>query len=81
MRNMTQEEIRAMSLEDAKAALANAVYEASYLLERLEYAGKVNGNGHHARQAVAKFATDELESSWRANAEGETRRPSASSAP
>ena len=74
MRNMTQEEIRAMSLEDAKTALSNAVYEASCLLERLEYAGKVNGNGHHARQAVAKFATDELESRWRANDTDQQRR-------
>jgi hypothetical protein len=53
-----------MTLEQARAELSNALYEASELFERLEGAGLVSGNGHHLRQAVVAFAVRELDNSW-----------------
>jgi hypothetical protein len=54
-----------MSLRDAEVELSNLVYEATALIERLEGAGLVWGNGHHHRQRVAEFATNLLKESWR----------------
>ena len=54
-----------MTLADAETELSNRVYAAASLLERLEGAGKIDGNGHHAAQAVAKAAVEELRSRWR----------------
>ena len=59
-----------MTLDEAKTELSNAVYAAALFIERLEYAGKVSGNGHHAAQHIAKLACDELESRWRVNTQG-----------
>lgn len=61
---MTIEEVKALNYEDAKVIIENAVYEATILIERLENAGKVSGNGHHARQAAAKAAADILKERW-----------------
>lgn len=66
-KHLTQDDLRAMTLDEAKTELSNAVYAAALLIERLENAGKVNGNGHHAAQHIAKLACDELESRWRVN--------------
>lgn len=52
------------TFDDAKVELSNAVYEAARLLETLEYAGKIRGNGHHMRQEVARFAVDLLKERW-----------------
>ena len=53
-----------VTLEQAEADLSNAVYRAALLFERWEYAGLVRGNGHHAAQAVARTAVEELRSRW-----------------
>ena len=78
-KHLTQDDLRAMTLDDAKTELSNAVYAAALFIERLEYAGKVNGNGHHAAQHIAKLACDELESRWRVEpsrmSNGEKRTP------
>lgn len=54
----------AMTLADAEAELMNAVYAATAIMERMEHAGKIRGNGHHARQAVAAKAVEELRGRW-----------------
>lgn len=64
MRIFTDEQLSNIDFSTAEAALSNNVYEASRLIEQLEYAGKVRGNGHHARQAIAAAATEELKSRW-----------------
>lgn len=60
----SQSEIASMTLIEAETAVVNAVYEATALIEQLQYAGKVSGNGHHARQHVAQCAVEELRKRW-----------------
>lgn len=64
MKNYTAEEAKAMTLEDAEAAITIAVYEASQLIETLATCGRCEGNGHHARQKLAELAKQELTSRW-----------------
>jgi len=59
----------AVSLDDACAELSSALYEATELFERLEGAGLIGGNGHHARQRVAAQAVE-----WLRNREATTER-------
>ena len=59
-----RERYATMSLEEASAELSRRVYEAAILFERLEGAGKVFGNGHHAAQKLAAFAVDDLKARW-----------------
>lgn len=53
-----------LTLEQAENELQKAVYEATAILEKLERAGQVSGNGHHARQKLAQMAVEELRSRW-----------------
>jgi len=62
---LTQKEIETLSREDLAAELSNAVYAATALLERMEDAGRILGNGHHKRQRVTAFAVEEMLHSWR----------------
>ena len=62
--NYTDEQLKAMDKESASAALANAVYTAALLLERLEAVGKVHGNGHHMAQKIATQAETLLHERW-----------------
>jgi predicted DNA-binding protein (UPF0251 family) len=64
-RHFTDEELDAMTLEDAESYLSTAVYMAAGLIERLEGRKKVWGNGHHARQKIAQAAVEDLRSRWR----------------
>jgi hypothetical protein len=67
-----------LSLEEAENLLSKEVYESSALLERLEGAGKVGGNGHHMRQIVVGKAVLLLRSRWHNQveaAEAHTKRP------
>jgi hypothetical protein len=59
----------AVSLDDACVELSNALYMATELYERLEGAGLIGGNGHHARQRVAGQAVE-----WLRNREATTER-------
>ena len=52
------------TLAEAEAQLGNLIYAAAKVVESLQYAGKVRGNGHHARQKIAQLAVDELRSRW-----------------
>ena len=61
---MKNAELKSMSLERAQTLLSNAVYDAAALIEKLEQAGKARGNGHHARQRIAKLACEDLASRW-----------------
>ena len=53
-----------MTLEEAKTELSSAVYTATALIEQLEGAKLINGNGHHHRQEIARFATELLVKMW-----------------
>ena len=53
-----------MTLSDAQNELGNRVYEAAMLLERLEDAGRINGNGHHVARKIAVYAVDLLTERW-----------------
>lgn len=57
-------DLEKMSLAEAEAELKNKVYEATKLLETLENAGKLRGNGHHARQEVSDLAGSILKQRW-----------------
>ncbi len=63
-RKITPGAAGATDREAASAELGSAVYAAAILLERLEDAGKVRGNGHHMAQSVAAFATGLLAERW-----------------
>ena len=52
------------SLSDAQQRLSRSIYDASLLLEQLEGAGLVIGNGHHMRAKIAEFATNLLKERW-----------------
>jgi len=62
--------VKPLTLEDAKVELSNSVYEATRLIEDLEYTlnakgdKTIRGNGHHIRQQIVKFAIDLLEERW-----------------
>ena len=70
MKTFTDEELAAMPLHEAQSSLGNEIYEAAALVERLECVkakdgGKrIQGNGHHIRQAIAGFASELLEQRW-----------------
>lgn len=53
-----------ISKDGASAKLSNAVYLACRLLEDLQVFGRLRGNGHHMRQAVAEFAANLLRERW-----------------
>lgn len=53
-----------MDKEDAKRHIANKVYQASFLYERLEGVGKIRGNGHHIMQELCKHAESLVEKYW-----------------
>lgn len=53
-----------LSLDEARGQISTAIYEATALFEQLEASGRVRGNGHHMRQAVAEFATKLLRERW-----------------
>lgn len=48
----------------AEKELSNGIYFHSNLFEQLEHLGKYRGNGHHARQKLAEFATQLLKENW-----------------
>ena len=54
-----------LSYEAVKAELESSVYAACKILEELEHKGLLRGNGHHARQAIANFAVQELKGRYR----------------
>ena len=45
--------------------LANRIYAAAEMIEELERAGRVFGNGHQARQKIAAYAENELKERWK----------------
>ena len=55
---------RGLDLKEAQSELSNRIYEAARLLEELEYAGKVIGNGHHMRQQLCQVAERLLADRW-----------------
>ena len=65
MKQKTRQQISNMSLEEAKLYIGKMVYEATKVIEILENCGKCLGNGHHARQKLAKVASQELEDRWK----------------
>lgn len=61
---MPDEKLQNMTLQDAEAELSKRVYAATRLIEELEFAGHVRGNGHHIRQEIAAFAVKLLREQW-----------------
>lgn len=59
------EDLQSMTLEEAQHLIEQRVYDATALIENLENAGKVFGNGHHARQNLARMAKSELTTRWK----------------
>ena len=64
MREFTDEQLQAMTLEQAEAEITNAVYDAARIIEALEYKGKIRGNGHHIRQEIAGMAKKLMNERW-----------------
>lgn len=70
MRKYSDKELQAMPLADAMVEISNQVYEATGLIEQLEYCkandgGKrIRSNGHHLRQEIAEFAKKLLKENW-----------------
>jgi acetoin utilization deacetylase AcuC-like enzyme len=56
---------KAMTVEQASAEISKAVYAATAIMEKLEAAGHLKGNGHHARQKLATAAAEDLKSRWK----------------
>ena len=69
MKRPTDSELAQMTYEDASAWLEQSVYDVCLFIERLENAGKVGGNGHHAAQHIAAFAKSVLSERWDLEAE------------
>ncbi len=61
---MPDEKLQHMTLDDAVSNLSNRVYDATRIVEELEYAGRFRGNGHHLRQEIAAFAVKLLREQW-----------------
>lgn len=57
--------LKSLTAEQAAAIIADAVYQASHLLERLEGVGKIYGNGHHLMQRVATEARCQIYANWK----------------
>ena len=64
-RPYSDEELKNMTLQEAKNEVSNNVYQAFYLIEMLEGRQKVWGNGHHHRQELASQAAAMVEKYWR----------------
>ncbi len=60
----TQVELSEISLEEASRHLSHLIYAASLFVERLEDAGRYQGNGHHFAQNLAQEAVDRLKRNW-----------------
>lgn len=66
----SMKKLQAMTLEDASAEISNRVYDATRLIECLEFCkandgGKrIRGNGHHIRQDISEFAVKLLKENW-----------------
>lgn len=50
--------------DQAAAEVERRVYDALGIFEELEIAGRIIGNGHHARQKLASAAAQDLRSRW-----------------
>ena len=59
------DDIKKMSKNQLEAELSNRVYAAALLLEQMEHAGLIFGNGHHKAQRIAKCAVEEMRTSWK----------------
>ena len=58
-------DIENLDRESAVNEIENIIYTATSLIERLEGAGKIYGNGHHIRQRIAGFAVQQIEKNWK----------------
>ena len=62
---METSELKEMSQADIETRVNAMVYRACQVFEVLEGSGRISGNGHHARQAVATYAVEELRKRWK----------------
>jgi hypothetical protein len=61
---MPIEEIQKLSLEEIQNLVANHIYKAALVFERLENAGKIKGNGHHIAQTYGEEAKMTIINRW-----------------
>ena len=55
---------RNMTRESAEHLVEHVVYTATRIIENLEMAGKLHGNGHHMRQKLASIAKKMVHNRW-----------------
>ncbi len=65
----TKEQIANMTFEQVSRCLYSSIYEATKVLETLEYQQRVRGNGHVMRQKMADRAVEFLKERWIEKAE------------
>jgi hypothetical protein len=54
-------ELKEMGWEHLKAEVGNEIYQATSILERLENASRIWGNGHHWRQQIVGIIMEHME--------------------
>ena len=54
-----------VNAEDMARDIESAVLDATQVIETLEAAGLIVGNGWHIRQDIAKYAKDKVLERWR----------------
>jgi len=65
--DVTRKQAAKLTKREAILMVEVAVYQATAMVEQLELAGKISGNGHHARQAIASAAGAEFALRWNDN--------------
>lgn len=65
MDNLTIEQVKKMDRESLESELSSRVYKAALLLEQMEDAGFISGNGHHKAQRVADYAVLQMDQAWK----------------
>lgn len=63
-KNFWNEWVKRWTVDEAAAEVERRVYAALDILEDLEEAGRIIGNGHHARQKIAAAAAEDLRARW-----------------
>lgn len=54
--DLDKEQLEQMTDEQFLNFVENAVYDATSIVERMEFLNRVEGNGHHIRQSIAEVA-------------------------
>lgn len=55
------ERLKTLPWKSLKAHVGNIIYQNTSILESLEYAGRLYGNGHHHRQQITQIVMEHME--------------------